>query len=88
MLPIASRIEYGDLDFIRKPTIPASRSRSASRTSWVPWRASSTAAWQAIVVAPQPPLAEKKPQNLAAVRGDVLPLLAAAGHSLQCPAQA
>src|ERR1035438_1214844 len=47
------------------PTIPASRSRSVSSTFWF-CRPSSAATWQTIVVAPQPPFAEKKPNALPA----------------------
>src|ERR1017187_610470 len=40
------------------PIIPVSRSRSISKTFWFR-RPSSAATWQTIVVAPQPPLAER-----------------------------
>ena len=59
MLLTASRMEYGDLVFSRNEISPASMSRSAMSTLRSR-RPISTATWMAIVVAPQPPLAEKK----------------------------
>ena len=57
------------------PATPAFRSRSAisvCRPRARPRRPSSLAIWQAMVVAPQPPLAETKPSTLPRLAGPPL----------------